>query len=41
MKNYDYVTKVGDGTFKRRKSPMIDLGTYEFKILNTGKMTQK
>ena len=32
----DHVTKADDGTFKSSTAPMVDLGTYESKYLNTG-----
>ena len=35
----DYVIKADDGSFKGSTSPMVDLGTYGFKNLNTGKIT--
>ena len=36
---YDHVIEADDGKFKGSKTPMVDLGTYEFKNLNTGKIT--
>ena len=39
MKLSDKVIKADDGTLKGSKTPMADLGTYEFKYLNTGKIT--
>ena len=30
-----------DGPFKGYTAPMVDLGTYKFKDLNTGKLNQK
>ena len=35
----DHGIKADDGTFKRYKSPMVDLGTYELEVLNTGNIT--
>ena len=34
-----YVIEVGDGLFENCTAPMVDLGMYEFKILNTYKIT--
>ena len=36
---YDHVIKADDGPLKVLTSPMADLGMYELKILNTGKIT--
>ena len=33
----DHVIKVDDAPFKGSTTPMVDLGTYELKTLNTGK----
>ena len=41
LKSSDHVIKADDGTFKGSKTPMVDLGMYEFKDLNTGKITLK
>ena len=32
----DHVIKSDDGPFKGSTAPMVDLGAYEFKYLNTG-----
>ena len=34
----EHVIKVDDGNLKGSTAPMVDLGTYEFKDLNTGKL---
>ena len=34
----DHVIKARDGPFKGSTTPMVDLGTYTFKILNTGEI---
>ena len=39
IKESEHVTRVGDGPLKGSTEPMIDLGTYAFKDLNTGKIT--
>ena len=39
LKFSDHVIKPYDGTFKGSTAPMVDLGMYEFKYLNTGKIT--
>ena len=39
LKLFDHVTKADDGTFKGSRAPMVDLGMYEFKHLNTGNIT--
>ena len=39
LKLSDRVTKAYDGPFKGYTTPMVDFGTYELKILNTGKIT--
>ena len=39
LKWYDHVIEADYGTFKGSTEPMVDLGTYEFKYLNTGKIT--
>ena len=39
LKLSDQVILVYDGTFKGSTTPMIDLGAYEFKDLNTRKIT--
>ena len=41
IKFFDHVIEADDGTFIGSTTPMFDLGTYEFKILNTGKITPK
>ena len=41
LKFSDHVIEADDGTFKGSTSPMIDLGTYEFKDLNIGNITTK
>ena len=35
----EHVIEADDGLFKGYTTPMIDLGTYEFNNLNTGKIT--
>ena len=37
----DHIIEAYDGPFKGSKTPMVDLGTYEFKNLNTEKITPK
>ena len=39
LKFFDHVIEVDGGYFKGSTAPMVDLGTYEFKDLNTGKNT--
>ena len=39
LKFSDHVIEADDGTFKGSTTPMVDLGTYKFKILNTGEIT--
>ena len=39
LKFSDHVIKVNGGPFKGSTIPMFDLGTYEFKDLNTGNIT--
>ena len=39
LKLSDHIIKAYDGPFKGYTTPMIDLGTYEFKDLNTDKIT--
>ena len=39
IKLSDCVIESDDGPFKGSVSPIVDLGTYEFKYLNTGKIT--
>ena len=41
LKLSDYIIGAYDGTFKGMMSPMVDLVKYEFKYLNTGKITPK
>ena len=41
LKFFDNVIYADDGPFKGSTTPMVDLGTYEFKDLNTGKITSK
>ena len=36
---YKHIIEGGDGPFEASMAPMIDLGVYEFKYLNTGKIT--
>ena len=36
---YYHIIEADDGYFKGYKAPMVDLGTYEFKYLNTGNIT--
>ena len=35
----DYIIETNDGPIKGSTEPMVDLGTYEFKYLNTGNIT--
>ena len=37
----DHVIEADDGPFKESTTPMVDLVTYEFKDLNTGKLHPK
>ena len=39
LKWSEHVIEVDDGTFNRSTIPMVDLGTYIFKDLNTGEIT--
>ena len=39
MKLSEIVIEEYDGTFNGSTTPMVDLGTYIFKELNTGKIT--
>ena len=39
LKFFDHIIEADDGPFKGSTTPMVDLGTYEFKILNTGEIT--
>ena len=39
LKFSDHVTEAYDGPFKGSTASMVDFGTYEFKYLNTGKIT--
>ena len=39
LKFPEHIIKADDGTFKGSTTPMVDLGTYIFKILNTGEIT--
>ena len=41
IKLYDHVIEAGDRLFKGLKAPMVGLGMYEFKNLNTGKITPR
>ena len=36
---FNCVIKGGDGTFENCTAPMVDLGNYEFKNLDTGKLS--
>ena len=36
LKLYDHIIEAYDGPFNRSTTPMVDLGTYEFKDLYTG-----
>ena len=38
LKFYENVIEADDGTFKGSTTPMVDLSTYIFKYLNTGKI---
>ena len=35
----DHVIEADDGNFKYYMATMVDMGTYEFKDINTGKIT--
>ena len=37
----DHVIEADDGTFKGSAPPMVDICMYEFKALNTGKITSE
>ena len=39
IKLSENVIESDDGPFNRSTTPMVDLGTYIFKYLNTGKIT--
>ena len=39
LKWYDHIIKGDDGTFKGCITPMVNLGAYQFKNLNTGEIT--
>ena len=39
LKHYKHVIEAGDGPFKGSTTPMVNLSTYIFKYLNTGKIT--
>ena len=39
LKLSEHVIEADDGPFKMSTTPMVDLGTYIFKILNTEKIT--
>ena len=39
LKYSEHVIKAVDGTFNRSTTPMVNLGKYIFKDLNTGKIT--
>ena len=41
LKFSEHATKANDGPLNGYRTPMIDLGTYTFKDLNTGKFTPK
>ena len=41
LKLSDHFIEADDGPFKGSTSPMVDMGTYEFKYLNTGNITPK
>ena len=41
LKLFEHVIKADDGTLKGSTPPMVDLGTYVFKDLNTGKIIPK
>ena len=38
LKCFDHAIEADYGTFKGSTSPMVDLGMYEFKDLNSGKV---
>ena len=38
LKLSEHIIKTDDGTFKGSKTTMVDLGSYIFKDLNTGKI---
>ena len=37
--NLNYLIEAEDLTFKGSTAPVVDMGTYEYKYLNTGKIT--
>ena len=39
LKLSDHIIEADYGPFKGSTEPMVDLGTYKFKTLNTGKIT--
>ena len=39
LKLSEHVIKLDDGPLKGSTAPMVDLGTYQFKYLNTGEFT--
>ena len=39
LKSSDHVIEADDGPFKGSTPPMVDMGMYEFKYLNTGNIT--
>ena len=39
LKLSDHIIEADDGPFKGSTTPMVDLGTYIFKYLNTDKIT--
>ena len=41
LKSSDRVIEADDGPFKGSTTPMVDLGTYEFKYLNPGQIIPK
>ena len=38
---FDHIIEADYGKFKGSTAPMVDMGTYEFKYLETGKTTTK
>ena len=41
LKLSEHVIEENDGTFKGLAAPMVDMGTFEFKYLNSGKITHE
>ena len=39
IKLYDHIIEADDGPYKSSTAPKVDLGTYEFKDINTAKLS--